>query len=181
MILLAGGLGFEPRQAESESAVLPLDDPPRPGGQSPKGLPRRAVYQVASNIASRAQRWVAGAGSRCRRSCRRSCRQEVQSGEHAVGHRAGAGSRCRRSCRQGRCRQEVQSGELAGGHRAGAGCRAGRRCSQKSMHLGNWQVQAVEHVGEAVRSAGCRRKWYSRQGRDVVQGRAVEQGSRARQ
>src|ERR1051326_6265756 len=25
---LAGGLGFEPRQAESESAVLPLDDPP---------------------------------------------------------------------------------------------------------------------------------------------------------
>src|SRR5262249_39788166 len=29
---LAGGLGFEPRQAESESAVLPLDDPPTPGG-----------------------------------------------------------------------------------------------------------------------------------------------------
>ena len=28
LILLAGGLGFEPRQAESESAVLPLDDPP---------------------------------------------------------------------------------------------------------------------------------------------------------
>ena len=26
---LAGGLGFEPRQAESESAVLPLDDPPK--------------------------------------------------------------------------------------------------------------------------------------------------------
>src|SRR5262245_43210924 len=26
---LAGGLGFEPRLAESESAVLPLDDPPR--------------------------------------------------------------------------------------------------------------------------------------------------------
>src|SRR5580693_2993699 len=25
---LAGGLGFEPRLAESESAVLPLDDPP---------------------------------------------------------------------------------------------------------------------------------------------------------
>lgn len=25
---MAGGLGFEPRQAESESAVLPLDDPP---------------------------------------------------------------------------------------------------------------------------------------------------------
>jgi hypothetical protein len=27
-VLLAGGLGFEPRLAESESAVLPLDDPP---------------------------------------------------------------------------------------------------------------------------------------------------------
>ena len=26
--LLAGGLGFEPRLTESESAVLPLDDPP---------------------------------------------------------------------------------------------------------------------------------------------------------
>jgi hypothetical protein len=25
---LAGGLGFEPRQPESESGVLPLDDPP---------------------------------------------------------------------------------------------------------------------------------------------------------
>lgn len=28
LILLAGGLGFEPRLTESESAVLPLDDPP---------------------------------------------------------------------------------------------------------------------------------------------------------
>ena len=28
---LAGGLGFEPRLAESESAVLPLDDPPTAG------------------------------------------------------------------------------------------------------------------------------------------------------
>src|SRR5262245_50296516 len=34
MFLLAGGLGFEPRQAESESAVLPLDDPPRPRGHA---------------------------------------------------------------------------------------------------------------------------------------------------
>ena len=25
---MAGGLGFEPRLTESESAVLPLDDPP---------------------------------------------------------------------------------------------------------------------------------------------------------
>ncbi len=30
-LMLAGGLGFEPRLAESESAVLPLDDPPRVG------------------------------------------------------------------------------------------------------------------------------------------------------
>lgn len=35
---LAGGLGFEPRLAESESAVLPLDDPP-------PGCPHRAVGQ----------------------------------------------------------------------------------------------------------------------------------------
>ena len=30
-MLLAGGLGFEPRQPESESGVLPLDDPPPDG------------------------------------------------------------------------------------------------------------------------------------------------------
>ena len=29
VILLAGGLGFEPRLEESESSVLPLDDPPK--------------------------------------------------------------------------------------------------------------------------------------------------------
>ena len=29
-----GGLGFEPRLAESESAVLPLDDPPSEGAAS---------------------------------------------------------------------------------------------------------------------------------------------------
>ncbi len=34
---MAGGLGFEPRQAESESAVLPLDDPPRPPGRGARG------------------------------------------------------------------------------------------------------------------------------------------------
>ena len=27
-VVLAGGLGFEPRLTESESVVLPLDDPP---------------------------------------------------------------------------------------------------------------------------------------------------------
>jgi hypothetical protein len=34
-VKLAGGLGLEPRLAESESAVLPLDDPP---GASGKGV-----------------------------------------------------------------------------------------------------------------------------------------------
>lgn len=28
LFVLAGGVGFEPTLAESESAVLPLDDPP---------------------------------------------------------------------------------------------------------------------------------------------------------
>ena len=34
---MVGGLGFEPRLAESESAVLPLDDPPMvvPAGIEP--------------------------------------------------------------------------------------------------------------------------------------------------
>ena len=40
-LLLAGRLGFEPRLAESESAVLPLDDPP------------------AGGVASRATGWFA--------------------------------------------------------------------------------------------------------------------------
>src|SRR5437588_7528296 len=36
---VAGGIGFEPRQAESESAVLPLDDPPgsKTAGLCPAG------------------------------------------------------------------------------------------------------------------------------------------------
>src|SRR6266704_1746462 len=38
---VAGGLGFEPRQAESESAVLPLDDPP--GSQTAEIVPRGPV------------------------------------------------------------------------------------------------------------------------------------------
>ena len=28
LLIMAGALGFEPRLTESESAVLPLDDPP---------------------------------------------------------------------------------------------------------------------------------------------------------
>lgn len=43
---LVGGLGFEPRLAESESAVLPLDDPP-------SGAPPRVAagpYRVGSAL-----------------------------------------------------------------------------------------------------------------------------------
>ena len=43
---MAGGLGFEPRQAESESAVLPLDDPPRPGGKPFWDRPFRPAYRL---------------------------------------------------------------------------------------------------------------------------------------
>ena len=38
--LLVGELGFEPRQAESESAVLPLDDSPAPLSGGPERLRR---------------------------------------------------------------------------------------------------------------------------------------------
>ena len=40
--MLAGGLGFEPRLAESESAVLPLDDPPSSWCGAPCLVPLRA-------------------------------------------------------------------------------------------------------------------------------------------
>ena len=33
LFLQAGGRGFEPRQANPESAVLPLDEPPIPGNE----------------------------------------------------------------------------------------------------------------------------------------------------
>ena len=46
--MLAGGLGFEPRLAESESAVLPLDDPPTPARE----LERR-VAESGRNIMRR--------------------------------------------------------------------------------------------------------------------------------
>src|SRR6185312_13203517 len=54
---LAGGLGFEPRLTESESAVLPLDDPPRiaaahAGGDSPRpcGIRSRPVRASALRV-----------------------------------------------------------------------------------------------------------------------------------
>jgi hypothetical protein len=34
---MAGGLGIEPRYSESESEVLPLDDPPAEERPSPEG------------------------------------------------------------------------------------------------------------------------------------------------
>ena len=40
LFLLAGGPGFEPGLAESESAVLPLDDPPPVAGPKPGVEPR---------------------------------------------------------------------------------------------------------------------------------------------
>ncbi len=64
---LAGGLGFEPRLAESESAVLPLDDPPPAGGAA------QAWASVAGELTSTPGRdWVGpgsagGAGGRAKR------------------------------------------------------------------------------------------------------------------
>ena len=48
---VAGGLGFEPRLAESESAVLPLDDPPirvprAPGGAGIDEMPLPRGYKA---------------------------------------------------------------------------------------------------------------------------------------
>ena len=44
---MAGGLGFEPRLAESESAVLPLDDPP---AVSTLGVLRAATGFAAADL-----------------------------------------------------------------------------------------------------------------------------------
>src|SRR3974390_858739 len=48
---LAGGLGFEPRLTESESAVLPLDDPPR-GSGSVRGGSALRVLRAAPRLAT---------------------------------------------------------------------------------------------------------------------------------
>src|SRR5215469_13836794 len=49
---LVGGLGFEPRQAESESAVLPLDDPPTAGaGFKPRLETAQAAIAFAQTVA----------------------------------------------------------------------------------------------------------------------------------
>ena len=50
---LAGGLGFEPRLAESESAVLPLDDPPTKAPGFSMALSPRQAGAERSKKASR--------------------------------------------------------------------------------------------------------------------------------
>jgi hypothetical protein len=72
---MAGGLGFEPRLAESESAVLPLDDPPtidawliagrrsmRKRGVGPQ-VPVPVHVQFGRNCLIRLARLWVGAGS----------------------------------------------------------------------------------------------------------------------
>src|SRR5580704_17966850 len=63
---LAGGLGFEPRPAESESAVLPLDDPPSTAAQKPGAIGQNwyhngaALGRLAIAPANRSRRRVKG-------------------------------------------------------------------------------------------------------------------------
>ncbi len=57
---MAGGLGFEPRLAESESAVLPLDDPPVVGTGEKIQDKRAEVKSV--NVLSTAEPGVPCAG-----------------------------------------------------------------------------------------------------------------------
>ena len=49
---MAGGQGFEPRQAESESAVLPLDDPPALWDE-PHKIEKSAYYVKGKSQAHR--------------------------------------------------------------------------------------------------------------------------------
>src|SRR3569832_2705930 len=48
---MAGGLGFEPRLAASDPAVLPLDDPPIPGCKVQAGPPAPFTIINASSTA----------------------------------------------------------------------------------------------------------------------------------
>jgi hypothetical protein len=73
-LMVAGGQGFEPRLADPESAVLPLDDPPmalpcyRMVGRDAMVEARqfstrariRALNRVASNCAARSRQYSAG-------------------------------------------------------------------------------------------------------------------------
>ena len=59
---MAGGLGFEPRLAESESAVLPLDDPPifpdmdQGDGIAKSGYPVRSSIAVGRSVLAKSIR-----------------------------------------------------------------------------------------------------------------------------
>ena len=63
---MVGGLGFEPRLAESESAVLPLDDPPPAADLRPPNAPGEAACStvfwlwVASSERNFWENWLAG-------------------------------------------------------------------------------------------------------------------------
>ena len=46
--MLAGGEGFEPPSAESESAVLPLDDPPSSPTNFLEGTPNRCELTLSA-------------------------------------------------------------------------------------------------------------------------------------
>src|SRR5206468_11749605 len=61
---LAGGLGFEPRLAESESAVLPLDDPPP--ARERRAVPDDKMSGPARLRFYHTRRRLGSAGSRAR-------------------------------------------------------------------------------------------------------------------
>ena len=65
---MAGGLGFEPRLAESESAVLPLDDPPMAMWRldSRWGPDAQGVSGLAADLADQAGKALAFLGAGCR-------------------------------------------------------------------------------------------------------------------
>src|SRR5579872_1203469 len=105
---MAGGLGFEPRLAESESAVLPLDDPP------PE---RRARYYIGRR----------GTGQRSRGAGR----SDTIAGGFWIGRPASFDSppECATIAggEQKRCRFRTISSPLAA-RLLGAAMRRGRRC-----------------------------------------------------
>src|ERR1700733_7528226 len=79
---VAGGLGFEPRLAESESAVLPLDDPPT--GRAPVWVNSTLGPSLKDAAACASMRrggtaWVPpsclGPGPCRNNSCRLACRR----------------------------------------------------------------------------------------------------------
>src|SRR6516162_9654215 len=96
VLWLAGGLGFEPRLAESESAVLPLDDPPS------AGLDRRGIGAPSDTIT----RYHTGAplcrvpGATFRQPSARLCRPVWSTGR--IGGARGLGRRGRDLAAQSR-------------------------------------------------------------------------------